>query len=119
MVAGNASAEADLFSFRNRSEMGLQLKARLDGEAVNRRDVGEEVELQSVTTFLSGCTQQSIGNDDSRLAVKFDDFFGRFWIPCAKMLDDSISVLVFVRRHSFNLRAAAYLCQSSAPFFQR
>src|SRR5215475_1236819 len=38
--------------------------------------------------------------NDGRLAVKFDDLFNRFWIPRAQMLDDSITVLFFVFRHS-------------------
>ena len=101
MISRNASAEADLLFLGDRGEVILQLETRLDGEAIDASCVGEQVELQRITTFLRACAQKATWDNNGRFAVKFDDFFDRFWIPRAQMLDDSISVLVCVIRHSF------------------
>src|SRR5215470_15057269 len=101
VIARNVTAEADLFLFGNRGQVILQFKTGLDGVSVDARNVREEVELQRVTTLLRSCAHKAMRDNNGRLAVEFDDFFDYSWIPRAQMLDDSLSVLVCVIRHSF------------------
>ena len=94
MVAWNARTEADLLLLRDGREVIVQLKARLNGEAVNAGGVGKQIKLQGVATFLRSRAQKAVGNDDRGFAVKFDYILDRFCVPTAQMLDDSISALI-------------------------
>jgi len=102
MVARDTRTEADLLLLGDGSEVIVQLEARFNREAVHAGCVGQQVKLQGVATFPRRRAQETMGNNDRGFAAGFDNVFDRFRIPRAQMLDDSISVLVYVLRHSFS-----------------
>jgi len=79
----------------------LQLVTRFHRETIDASGVGQQVELQGVfvATTFGDAAQVFSGDNDRRLAAKFDYVLDRVGAPRAQCRDYSISILTIAYRH--------------------
>ena len=121
IAATHANAQANSVAAGDGHQLIVQLEARLDREAIQASGIREEIELElGVCAAAFGGSAQVFTRYHNRgIAPIFDHFCNRSRVPGTEGFGYKISILTGGLRHDFDSVSAGYLCQSSAPFFQR
>jgi len=121
IVSSEPNAQTHSIAPRNGNQLIVQFKAWFAGIAVDAGGIRKEIELErSVGATALGVGAQKLARHHNRgFAAKFNDLRDSLFIPRAQAFGYSISVFTGRLRHNSNPTGAVYLCQSSAPFFQR
>src|SRR5215469_17024126 len=121
-------AQAHAVTPRDRQQVIIELKARIDREAVDAGGVTEKIEIKCgiVTALLGRSAKEFLRHEDGDFSAILDHSGDGLRVPAAKLFDYSASLSIGELRHVtevlFRAERRFYfrdLCQSSAPFFQR
>jgi hypothetical protein len=104
VAAGETHAQAKLFAAWDGGQLVIELKARLEGKAVNAGEVGKEVEVEAgiFAEALGGGAEEFSGDDDGDFPTKLGKRFDGARIPTAQPFDYNSSFLLNSLRHGFN-----------------
>ena len=101
MLNADTGAQAHAIASRDRQQMIIKLKARLDREAVDAGGVTEKIEIKCgiVTALLGRRAKEFLRHDDGDFSAILDHLGDGLRVPATKLFDYSASVNIGEPRH--------------------